>query len=323
MDHANAGDLLIVAKRASGELMIIVVASYSTVENQLIWIFDLSELERFSDLSVREGEQGTLFTYQDIEGIGNHRVDFAGRYILEELDIEIEEPEPERLDVILEPLKGIFPSTAEFSRFARKTISGIDPLMDPDGALLAWMEHEEKLFRRLERREVSVRLDQGFSNNNVMDVEGFIKYSLSIQNRRKSRAGLALEHHLAEIFSIYNLKFKRQVVTEHKSKPDFLFPGLNEYHDSNFPVARLSMLGAKSTCKDRWRQVLSEAARIPEKHLLTLEPGISENQTNEMQANNLQLVLPKALHVTYNTRQKNWLMDINDFVCRVIKQQQN
>ncbi len=52
------------------------------------------------------------------------------------------------------------------------------------------------------------------------------------------------------------------------------------------------MLGVKSTCKDRWRQVLSEAARIPDKCLLTVEPGISENQTNEMQANRLQLVLP-------------------------------
>ena len=217
MEHANAGDLLIVTKRASGELLIIVVASFSTVENQLIWIFDLS---------VREGEQGTLFTYQNIEDIGNQQVGFTERYILENLDIEIEEPETARLDVILEPLKGVFPSTAEFSQIARETISGIDPLTDPDGALLAWMEHEEILFRRLERREVSARLNQGFNNENNVDVEGFIKYSLSIQNRRKSRAGSALEHHLQEIFSIHNLKFDRQVVTEHNSKADFLFPGL-------------------------------------------------------------------------------------------------
>ena len=27
-----------------------------------------------------------------------------------------------------------------------------------------------------------------------------------------------------------------------------------------------SMLGVKTTCKDRWRQVLSEADRIPQKH---------------------------------------------------------
>ena len=74
---------------------------------------------------------------------------------------------------------------------------------------------------------------------------------------------------------------------------DVLFPGANYYHDGTFPKARLSMLGVKSTCKHRWRKTLSEAARIPSKDLLALEPGISENQTYEMQANKVQLVLPR------------------------------
>ena len=42
------------------------------------------------------------------------------------------------------------------------------------------------------------------------------------------------------------------------------------------------MLAVKSTCKDRWRQILAEADRLPVKHLLTLEPGISVAQTDEM-----------------------------------------
>jgi hypothetical protein len=63
------------------------------------------------------------------------------------------------------------------------------------------------------------------------------------------------------------------------------------------------MLGSKSSCKDRWRQVLSETERIPHKHLLTLEPGISENQTDEMRAKLLQLVLPASLHTTYREAQ--------------------
>ena len=83
------------------------------------------------------------------------------------------------------------------------------------------------------------------------------------------------------------------------------------------------MLGVKTTCKDRWRQVLSEAARIPDKHLLTLEPGISENQTNEMQANRLQLVLPSELHVTYRENQQAWLMSLKEFVSHVMEQQKH
>jgi hypothetical protein len=77
------------------------------------------------------------------------------------------------------------------------------------------------------------------------------------------------------------------------------------------------MLGAKSTCKDRWRQVLSEANRIKTKHLLTLEPGISDNQTSEMQAKSLQLILPKKLHETYKPAQRKKIMELNEFVVLV------
>ncbi len=81
------------------------------------------------------------------------------------------------------------------------------------------------------------------------------------------------------------------------------------------------MLGAKSTLKDRWRQVLSEAKRIDNKHLLTLEPGISENQTEEMQAKRLQLVVPRRLHGTYRLTQQAWLMDVAGFLSIVRERQ--
>lgn len=74
------------------------------------------------------------------------------------------------------------------------------------------------------------------------------------------------------------------------------------------------MLGVKSTCKDRWRQVLSEARRIENKHLFTLEPGISENQTAEMGENRLTLVLPKSLHDSYKPVQQASLMQLGQFI---------
>ena len=81
------------------------------------------------------------------------------------------------------------------------------------------------------------------------------------------------------------------------------------------------MLGVKSTCKDRWRQVLAEADRINHKHLLTLETSISGHQTDEMQAKNLQLVLPRGLHETYTPVQQAWLMDISSFTALVRERQ--
>src|SRR5512135_70891 len=46
---------------------------------------------------------------------------------------------------------------------------------------------------------------------------------------------------------------------EASNKPDFIFPGEKEYRDATFNAALLVMLGVKSTSKDRWRQVLTEA----------------------------------------------------------------
>ncbi len=179
------------------------------------------------------------------------------------------------------------------------------------------METEESLFLRLERQIVAKRLDQGFMTKDGADVESFFQFSLSVQNRRKSRVGYALENHLAWIFDGLKLRYQRGVETENRKKPDFLFPGKTEYRSPAFPVESLSMLGVKSTCKDRWRQVLAEANRIEKKHLLTLEPGISENQTNEMKASGLQLVLPASLHRTYKPEQHGWLFSVRDFVTMI------
>jgi hypothetical protein len=70
------------------------------------------------------------------------------------------------------------------------------------------------------------------------------------------------------------------------------------------------MLGAKSSCKERWAQVLREADKIKAKHLLTLGPGTSESQTAEMQRSQLQLVLPRSLHTTYSPRQRGFISEV-------------
>ena len=182
---------------------------------------------------------------------------------------------------------------------------------------MAWMEREEILFRTLEKHLIAERLSQGFDG----DVDGFISFSLSVQNRRKSRAGLALENHLEILFQECGIRYSRTPVTEHKSKPDFIFPGQEEYQNPDFNSMNLTMLGVKSTCKDRWRQVLAEADRIENKHLLTLEAAISISQTDEMKAKKLQLVLPKALHETYSNEQQAWLMDVSSFTKLVLDRQ--
>jgi len=53
-------------------------------------------------------------------------------------------------------------------------------------------------------------------------------------------------------------------------------------------------LAAKTTCKDRWRQILNEADKIPVKHLFTLQQGISGQQLVEMQKSDVVLVVPES-----------------------------
>ena len=111
-----------------------------------------------------------------------------------------------------------------------------------------------------------------------------IDFANSILNRRKSRAGKSLEHHLATIFSANRLHYEQQIVTEGNKRPDFIFPSGKAYHDIVFPTKDLVFLGAKTTCKDRWRQILNEANRIKDKYLFTLQQGISKNQLSEMKS---------------------------------------
>ncbi|UGY06653.1 type II restriction endonuclease [Bradyrhizobium quebecense] len=307
---ARAGDTLFFCKPKTGSLLAMSCAAGSAIEQQLFWLFGLRATgERFDE------------NKRDLRQDRGQELSFTARYILELIEIEAIITEDEWLDALLKKFGAKFPATRLFSEFARRHAPETSIRDDPDHALITWIEFEERLFRTLERYIVSERLADGFMHGRQADVEGFIKFSLSVQNRRKSRAGSALENHLAVIFDARGLKFERGAKTENNNKPDFLFPGAKEYASSSFSANRLIMLGAKSTCKDRWRQVLAEAKRIKTKHLLTLEPGISENQTSEMRTKSLQLVLPKKLHETYKPNQQKSLLDLRDFITLVEKTQ--
>jgi hypothetical protein len=240
MQMANAGDILIIAKqKSSDELLLIVAERETTIAAQLLWLFGFSSLEH-PGFSIRE----ELELEQD-------RIAFASRIVLENIGIEVEIADENYLDDMLKKFNGSFPSTREFSAYARATLTDIDSLSDFDSMLMTCYEREEILFRTLEKHIVADRLSQGFTGDG--GVENFFQFSISAQNRRKSRAGLALENHLEFILQKNSIRYDRSAITENKSKPDFLFPGIQEYKDITFNAIYLTMLGVKSTCKDRWR----------------------------------------------------------------------
>lgn len=300
---ASVSDLLFIALKPDKTVLVIIAPHDSTIASQLIWLFGVDIGDKFSISDNFDNE--------------DKKLEYASKYILEQIGITIDEQESTYLDEMLQLFDGKFPTTKEFSSYARSTLKEIDAQDDPDIVLVTWLNREEELFRTLERHIIQTKLKTGFSN-----VDEFILYSLSVQNRRKSRVGQSLENHFEILLKSRNIMYDRTKITENKSKPDFIFPSIIQYHDMAFPAENLTMLGAKSTCKDRWRQVLAEADRIKHKHLLTLEAAISTNQTNEMIQKNLQLVIPQPIHKTYTQSQQKWLMNVSAFIS-LLQEKQN
>lgn len=274
------GDFCLIGMQPSGTLLIAIARPNSSDEYRLRHLFGMQQpLDRWLvDSFIKES-----------------RINLATRQILEALGVEFDQDLTLDVDQLLTKFNKTFPTTKVFSKYARDTLPNpISAIDDPDSALESWMEHEEILFRALERSIVKEKLVTGFD-----EVDDFISFSLSVQNRRKSRVGHALENHLSAVFDANAIRYERGARTENNSRPDFLFPGSLEYHNDEIGSPPLRMLGAKTTCKDRWRQVLTEAARIPDKHLFTLETAISQNQLEEMHGSSLVLVSTPAVLATY------------------------
>ena len=217
-----------------------------------------------------------------------------------------------------------FPTTAKMSEGARLCYDNAFKINEsqlckiPDQILLKWIETEYTLFSKIEEKIYGYVLQKPFDS-----LKDFINTALGVLNSRKSRAGKSLEHHLSSIFKANHLIFEEQAITEDKKKPDFLFPNSIAYHDILFPADDLIVLGAKTTCKDRWRQVLTEANRVDIKYLFTLQQGVSSNQMKEMIDSKLQLVIPQEYRNCFPAPYRSNLLNLHDFIGFVKEKQAN
>ena len=235
--------------------------------------------------------------------------------------IEINRVNPEirekkAIDDFIDTLKVDFPASAEMSRAARMIqyqvyLNRPLAIKDPDSILLRWTDQEYTLFRAIEHARYGDIVSRGFES-----VDDFVIMANQVLNRRKSRAGKSLEHHLSAIFDENKIIYTAQAVTEGNKKPDFLFPSQEAYHNTAFPVEKLCTLAAKTTCKDRWRQILNEANRLRDdnKYLCTMQQGITAAQMDEMQAEKVILVVPKAYHSAYPKEKRDRIWTLGEFV---------
>ena len=287
----NVGDLLIIAKYTEEDYVGYVLSSDE----------DIDEFFAYFNLAPDE-------TNQLIDVAGTTKPDEKIAQLLEEFVSRYNN----------------FPETRQMAHGARDcynrayNISDASLRSEPDDVLLSWVDTEYRLFKYMEEKVYADVISKPFSS-----LDAFVQAANEVLNRRKSRAGKSLEHHLADIFTHNDLVFEEQAVTEDNKKPDFLFPNAECYHNILFPADDLVVLGAKTTCKDRWRQVLTEADRVDVKFLFTLQQGISKNQLREMHDSRLTLVVPHKYINSFPKGYQSEISDLSGFINMVRRKQEH
>ena len=204
-----------------------------------------------------------------------------------------------------------YPSGEEVVRKAVEMWRLADAVVDK--RLIERRRCEFEIFQSLEEAVELPIVRRGFQ-----DLASFIQRANTILQRRKSRSGRSLELHVKTILEEEALEdgehFSYQGMSESGKLPDFLFPNAEAYSNPDFPSNRLRMLAVKTTCRDRWRQVLDEAERIPVKHLFTLQEGVSPNQFRQMSDAGLRLVVPAPVHRTYSRDVRHEILSLEDFI---------
>jgi len=303
-DDAHVGSLLVMARDSDGEFWAAVldadddidsflshVGSDSSQAGHVLGLEDTSMVLPPARFRGNDAYLGGLEAKSMVLPLVSER-DLFGQYISSSLDD--------------------FPSTEHVASQAReiqRKTHPVDELGKPDAALLDWEATEYRLFQALERRSYGPRILEPFSS-----VDALVEFANTVLNRRKSRAGKSLEHHLRYLFQQAHLSTTYNGETEHGNKPDFVFPGIRQYLSGSFPQSKLVFLGVKTTCKDRWRQILDEADRIGTKHLFTLQRGISANQLRQMEQKHVVLVVPESYQISFPAEFRSSLMSLKQFI---------
>lgn len=187
---------------------------------------------------------------------------------------------------------------------------------DPDDFLNFATEAETDLYMAIEEAVHGEPLRK-LAAGPTASLAEIMAATLSIQQSRKSRRGQSLQNHFAALLHREGIPFTAQCLTERNEKPDFVIPGYDEYHDDGFASDRLRMVACKSRIRDRWRQVLTEAERIPEKYLLTLDDELDADTLDKMRDRRLEVFVPRSVHSTAYARIPKKLSVVRDLVSRL------
>lgn len=213
-------------------------------------------------------------------------------------------------------LRTAMPTTEELAGFARaryleqQGIARLDPFkIECPGDTLRDISRriEWELFKEFQRRERAVSLVRIVLGEKPreMSVAEMIRrlvselpqvdaLMLSASQQRKSRAGYSYEHHIEAMLVDGKIPFEKQVVIEAKKRPDFILPSLG-FISSGETIAKTGLiLSAKTTLRERWKQVEREKGDR-NLYLTTVDESIASNAIEDMCNIGVQLVVPEGL----------------------------
>jgi len=209
----------------------------------------------------------------------------------------------------------IIPSSQELSLLAQEAVMSSHDIVNfnpfssesPGNIISDLVEVEYKIYQEKELRLRSaqiakllypLRQPDGIASVAKMSTQGFSGLSeifKSIRGARASRAGAALENHLSRMLSDGLIPFEDQVLLDNNKKPDFILPSASVYNQigTSRKPSDVIVLTAKTTVKERWKQILSEGRKVNKWYLMTLDRTIGDRKLREMESEGVVLVVPE------------------------------
>ena len=312
MESMEPGDYCWIARRVNGDVLVVVARDGSAPGRQLDRLFGTG-LRTRSDPAPQRARPFDLFS---LDTADDDNLDLSDADLLLALGITAETETTDRLNEMIQRFGGQYPlpTTAAFSAYAREVCGIDDPLADPDRALATWTSMTNDLYVTYERHVIGPLLDAELANREHIDVDTFFRLATRFKNARFSRAGAAFESHIAALLRSAEVSFAQPPRMPDGSKPDFLFPSTTAYNDGSVPDAQLTFLAAKTTTKERWRQVVTEASRLEEKFLITMDRQLNADVLEAMRQNHVRAVIPASLQVEYGPVLATHMTSVRSFI---------
>ncbi|MCZ8114973.1 type II restriction endonuclease [Silanimonas sp.] len=182
-----------------------------------------------------------------------------------------------------------------------------EPDLDPfrleapgDAIMRISRDVEYAIFRRYELRRraaevVKVLAEQkrGVADAVVRSFPDLDAIFLSASQQRKTRAGRSFEFHISSALADGKIRFEEQAITGGR-RPDFVLPDLRTLKRADRANADAIVLAAKTTLRDRWKGLSSEALRC-HVYLATVDDRVMTPVIDELARERITLVVPESL----------------------------